>query len=934
MSATRVLRLLALCLTCLMSPALLAPQAPSQPNNSLDITELERLFHTPPDDSRIMMRWWWFGPAVTKTELEREMREMKTAGVGGFEVQPVYPLILDDPANGIKTLPFLSDEFLDALKFTSEKARELGLRMDLTLGSGWPFGGPQVPVSHAAGQLRLQRVKVTSGSQRVSIPSIGAGEKLIAVFLAAVHEQSIAPESLHELAVGPDKVIELPAGLDAPHEVLFFIASRTGMMVKRPAVGAEGFVVDHYDRAAVAEYQNKVGDRLMQAFGDRPPYAVFCDSLEVFQSDWTGDLLEEFQKRRGYDLKPYLAALVFDIGPKTAPIRHDWGKTLTELFNERFARPMREWARQHGTLFRMQGYGMPPAELSSNALADLPEGEGPQWKVVRATRWASSASHIYGRPVSSSETWTWIHSPVFRATPLDLKAEADLHFLQGINQLIGHGWPYSPAGVEYPGWRFYASGALNEKNPWWIVMPDVSAYLQRLSFLLRQGEPVNDVALYLPNSDAWASFAAGRVHLIDTLRDRVGTEVMPQVLEAGFDLDFFDDDALSQVGRVENGVLALGPGKYRAVILPNVERIPLETLKKLAQFAQSGGVLIATRRLPALAPGFTASDGEQKQIRDITNSLFRGSSPLAHFVEDEKQLGKQMVRWLKSDISYSSPSPDLGFVHRRTKDAEIYFVANTGNTPVKTNASFRISANNAERWDPISDEVSKATVVSRSKEPTTISLNLEPYASTVIVFSRRSLPSRSLKGSAAASAPIDLSGDWKILFGQEPTSRNMNRIESWTEQRETRNFSGVATYSKDVVVPQNMLRPRLTVKLDFGDPKPLPIETLRAGMQASLESPVREAAVVYVNGARAGSVWAPPYALDITRLLKPGKNNLKIVVGNLAVNYMAGHALPDYRLLNLRYGVRFEVQDMDKIKPEPAGLLGPIRLVSVPESGQ
>jgi hypothetical protein len=112
-----------------------------------------------------MMRWWWFGPAVTKTELEREMRLMKDGGIGGFEVQPVYPLVLDDEAAGIKTLPFLSDEFLDALRFTADKARELGLRFDLTLGSGWPFGGPTVSIDHAAGRLRYEHVKVDANSR-------------------------------------------------------------------------------------------------------------------------------------------------------------------------------------------------------------------------------------------------------------------------------------------------------------------------------------------------------------------------------------------------------------------------------------------------------------------------------------------------------------------------------------------------------------------------------------------------------------------------------------------------------------------------------------------------------------------------------------------------------------------------------------------------
>src|SRR2546426_11239234 len=91
------------------------------------ITELQRGFEQPPDDAKIMMRWWWFGPAVTKSELEREMRLMKAGGIGGFEVQAVYPLLPDDPSSGIKNLPYLSDAFIDALRFTSTKARELGL---------------------------------------------------------------------------------------------------------------------------------------------------------------------------------------------------------------------------------------------------------------------------------------------------------------------------------------------------------------------------------------------------------------------------------------------------------------------------------------------------------------------------------------------------------------------------------------------------------------------------------------------------------------------------------------------------------------------------------------------------------------------------------------------------------------------------------------
>ena len=157
----------------------------------------------------------------------------------------------------------------------------------------------------------------------------------------------------------------------------------------------------------------------------------------------------------------------------------------------------------------------------------------------------------------------------------------------------------------------------------------------------------------------------------------------------------------------------------------------------------------------------------------------------------------------------------------------------------------------------------------------------------------------------------------------------MDRLRSWTDDDATRYFSGTATYEKKVEVDRGMLREGLRVQIDFGEGEAVPEQPLRAGMQTWFNSPVREAAVVYLNDQRVGSVWCPPYELDLTGYLKAGENRLRIVVGNLALNYMAGHRLPDYRLLNLRYGERFQAQDMDKVKPVPAGLLGPIHLVAL-----
>src|SRR5580692_52431 len=418
--------------------------------SELNLRQLRDEFAHPPADCRIMMRWWWFGPAITKDEIKAELEEMKSAGIGGVEIATLYPLALDDPPTGFRNLPFLSDEHIDALRFAAAEARELGLRVDITLGSGWPFGGPHIPVTQAAGAMRIETVVIASGAQSVSVPSITSGEHLEAIFLVPGSPEALALQDGKQIQepVVKDGRLQLPQGLKPPSVAVFFISSRTGMTVKRPAVGAEGFVLDHYDKNAIETHLRAVGDRLMSAFGDHPPYAVFSDSLEDYGSDWTPELLREFQQRRAYDLAPHLLALIGDAGLETSAVRHDWGKTLTELANEHYLQPLHAWARQHHTLLRSQTYGFPPVTLSSNQFEDLSEGEGKatlnMWREFSDTRWAASAGHLFGHNVISSETWTWLHSPAFRATPLDMKAEADLHFLQGINQLVGHGWPYSP----------------------------------------------------------------------------------------------------------------------------------------------------------------------------------------------------------------------------------------------------------------------------------------------------------------------------------------------------------------------------------------------------------------------------------------------------------------------------------------------------------
>jgi hypothetical protein len=897
----------------------------------LSLEALHRSFENPPDSSRIMVRWWWFGPAVTKPELTRELEQMKAAGIGGVELATLYALALNDPDTGAHNATYLSDEHLDLLRFAVDEARRLGLRVDLTLGSGWPLGGPEIPVTEAAGMLRVESRPVSPRTTRVQAPFIDQGEALLAAFLLPASASQSQTAGAAPLPAPSDGWYSVPAAVQA-HSLICFISSRTGMVVKRPAVGAEGFVLDHYDHAAINEHLRAVDDRLLTAFGDQPPYAVFSDSLEDYASDWTPSLLDEFERRRGYDLRPHLLALVMGDGPESAAVRHDWGRTLTELADDNFLAPMHAWAAQHHTLLRSQTYGFPPVSLYSNRFSDLPEGEGKatfmMWREFSDTRWAASAGHLFHHPVISSETWTWLHSPAFRATPLDMKAEADLHFLQGINQLVGHGWPFSPPSAGDPGWRMYAAAALNAHNPWFIAMPDLTRYLQRVSFALRQGEPANDVALLLPTDDVWASFVAkvqkrasptsalgfdesGSNITVDEQMDKfLGKRVVAQVLDAGFNLDFIDADTIDSVGI-----------PYRVLILPSVDRLPVKTYEKILAFAQHGGIVIATGRTPATAPGLMHAEEDTARLKALSQVLFHGNIATAHFVADETMLGATIARSVPPDMKLSPATPAVGFIHRKLAHGDLYFVANTSNQAQKVRARFRSSSPHAEEWDAFTGKISAVL------DPQNIDLDLEAYGSRLIFFSDEPTPAK-LQPSQRETRIFNLSSDWKVTFGEGGLSKQMDHLESWTADASTQYFSGLATYEKSFDLPGEPSA-GVTFFLDLGTASatPLPDPPGQHNMWAYLDAPVRDAAQVYVNGTLAGVVWHPPYRVDITSQLHAGHNQLRIVVGNTAINELAGEPLPDYRLLWDRYGKLFEPQDMKDLHPLPSGLLGPVRLI-------
>lgn len=760
-----------------------------------------------------MMRWWWFGPSVTRDELDRELQAMAAAGLGGVEVAFVYPM-------GPVTAPFGSAELLELVGHAARTARSLGLRFDVTLGSGWSYGGGHIGPEHAARQLHWDRREIGGAAYDVPVVAAWPGDEFVAAFLGD-------GSSYVEVPVR-DRIIHVPAG-GQPRQVLIATSRVTGQQVKRAAAGAEGHTLDHYSAAAASEHIRRVAEPLLQAATPELLGSVFCDSLEVYGADWTPGIFDEFVKRRGYELRPRLYELLVDTDG-SRQLRIDFGRTLSELYEDNFLKVFQRWAAGHGVPFRIQSYGEPPATMSSYRFADIFEGEGWGWTRIPETRWASSAAGIYGRSVVSAEVWTWVHSPSFRATPLDLQGEAHEHFLSGVNQLIGHGWPYSPSNGPGLGWIFYAAGALDDRNPWWPAATDLFASLHRLSWLLQQGTPVRPVKVYIPASDAYAETGVSEPNNLYRVVRRLIPESIPRTIrEAGLDFDLIDDDAVSIVD----------PADVPLVVVPEGTTTPPETARWLDAVRTSGGTVVTD--LATLAEHLPPA-------------------PL-------------------------TPPEDVGVVHRRLDDGDVYFVANTGPEPRALTTDRPM-----ERWTGTSIEVIQT-------------LTLHPYESAVLVGTSQ---------SAEAAQPFEpveaILGAWSVAFDNDV--RPVTIPHRWEDTPELATYSGSAAYRTELHLPDTDGR----LFLDFGPGTPVDADSEPYlppnSYRALITPPVGVAAEIYLNDTRCGSLWAPPYRVDITDAAHAGVNVLRVVVHNTAANALSAdqHLLQAAEDVTAEFGHRFDLQ--------------------------
>ena len=552
-------------------------------------------------------RWWWLGSAVDKENLQWNLTEYAKHGIGAVEITPIYGVQGNDANN----IPYLSDKWMEMLRFTGEQCRQNGIELDMATGTGWPFGGPWVPLEESASRA----IFVEKTIDKEGVWSTVNGHKglqpdntdasVIDLALSEKDAKNVVLDKVMLYANG--KAIDVTAKVKDNKLFLNSLTSSLSpltsgkvialyikygvMKVKRAAPGGEGLVIDHFDRTAVANYLKHI-EQAFERTQTPYPHTFFNDSYEVEAATWTPKLLEEFEHRRGYKLEEHFPELI----AMEAKVLSDYRETLGDLLLENFTEQWTAWAHSHGAITRNQAHGSPANLIDCYAAVDIPEIEGFGLsdlgiKGLRTDpgktrkndsdysmfKYAPSAAHVCGKPYTSSETFTWL-TEHFRTSLSQLKPDLDLMFCAGVNHIYFHGTCYSPKDDVWPGWKFYASIDMSPTNSIWRDAPYFMQYVERCQSFLQWGEPDNDFLVLLPVRDAWKK-PAGKllmqfsIHAMGKLMPEFRQTIL-DIDKAGFDCDYISERLLMQT-RCEGGQLVTSGGThYKGLIIPAVATCP------------------------------------------------------------------------------------------------------------------------------------------------------------------------------------------------------------------------------------------------------------------------------------------------------------------------------------------------------------------------
>ncbi len=851
------------------------------------------------------VRWWWLGSAVDDDNLRWCLQQYADAGIGAVEITPLYGV----KGNEANELPFLSPRWMHALQTVIDEGRRLGIRTDMNLGTGWPFGGPLVTIDEAACKAVFVVDTVTTGAPAKK--AIAEKERPYARLLC---ERRYPLDSRHE-------------------QVIRLYQSRTRQKVKRAAPGGEGYVIDHFSRQAVRHYL----DRFDRAFSDSlctmhdvefndstrnhiscpltpAPRSLkiqnfFNDSYEVYHANWTPTLLDEFARRRGYRLEEHLRELLglVDDGNQ---VLCDYRETLSDLLLENFTRQWTDWAHSHGVQTRNQAHGSPANLIDLYAAVDVPEIEGfgltdfgikglrtdpgmtrENYSDVSMLKYASSAAHITGKPLTSSETFTWL-TEHFRTSLSQMKPDLDLMFTCGVNHVFFHGAAYSPKDEPWPGWKFYASIDMSPTNSIWRDAPYLMTYIDRCQQRLQAGRPDNDFLVYLPIYDMWRRrLAEGEAGLlmpfdIHSMKEKAPDFIrtVMQIDSLGYDCDYISDRYLLNT-TYSDGMLQTAAGtRYHALVIPGSGRMTDALRTHLDSLQRQGAVIIR---------GF---DAER----------------MSHAAKAEPMRRDCHLRVLR----------------RACADGHLYFIANLTPNDIDTVVPLAVGDTQGDWYDPMTDRHSRAELDGeglrirlRSGESrflkTSDDLTPQPYTHCLHNSKRQMKGNDKKTGKKDMKTPaeIDLTHrPWSLHFIESAPAVNrtfrLDSLQTWEtlDDDSVRVTMGTGVYTTTFRLTKKEAQQHWRIHL--GD--------------------VRESARVYINGTFIGCAWAVPFTLDCGDALRRGDNELRIEVTNLPANRIAhldrqGVEWRRFKEINF-VDINYKKTTYEKWPPMPSGLNSTVTL--------
>ncbi len=784
---------------------------------------------SPKQEAKAGSRWWWLGSAVDTKNLKWTMQEYANHGIGALEITPLYGV----QGNKANNIPYLSDQWMAMLREVQKNGKEMGIEIDMATGTGWPFGGPWVPLEESA-------------CKAVFIDTCFVGKKVENLPLS-VSPRDLKYSKLNKvMAYSNGKVIDVTSSVadgkltwKAPKGTkkndkwrIIALYVRYGVMkVKRAAPGGEGLVIDHFDRKAVRNYLQHI-EQAFERTNTPYPHTFFNDSYEVSSATWTPLLFDEFRQRRGYSLEEHLQELI-DADVKVVA---DYRETLGDLLLENFTQQWTAWAHSHGAITRNQAHGSPANLIDCYAAVDIPEIEGFGLsdfgiKGLRTDpgktrkndsdysmfKYAPSAAHICGKPYTSSETFTWL-TEHFRTSLSQLKPDLDLMFCAGVNHMFFHGTCYSPKDDAWPGWKFYASIDMSPTNSIWRDAPYFMEYVERCQSFLQMGQPDNDFLVYLPVHDMWKKNSKKllmqfSIHAMSKLAPEFIKSILA-IDKAGFDCDYISDRLLAKVMLDDGMLVTEGGTRYKALIIPS---------------------------------GTTITDNLRKQLDRIAPYVIYGEDP------------NDMARFARAETMKIQFG--LNAIRRKNAYGYHYFIANLTPNNIEGDISLAIDFNSATLFNPLNGDITPAIVNSGK-----IHLDLRSGESIIIQTSSEN-PSTTSAPKVQQKESITIKGPWELSFTEETPqvagSFRLAKPQTWeTLSPEAAVTMGTGVYTTTFELTRQQAQKDW--KIDLGD--------------------VRESARVYINDQFIGCAWSVPFILDCKNSLKAGTNYIKIEVTNLPAN--------------------------------------------------